>query len=68
MCAISKEWVLNYDTNNHANISTICKYLRNNVSRNILQYHEITGIDTTLFSYTIGKLTHSKKSLKNQLV
>ena len=48
-CAISKEWVLNYDTNSYANIGTVCKYLGNAVSRNILQYYAITGCDTASF-------------------
>ena len=34
-CEISKEWVLKYDTNNYANIGTVCTYLENTVSRNI---------------------------------
>ena len=42
-CEISKEWVLKYDTNSYANIGTVCKYLGSTVSRNILQYHAITG-------------------------
>ena len=67
-CAISKEWVLKYDTNSYANIGTSCKYLGNTVSRNILQYHAITGCDTTSFFYRIGKLAHSKRSLENQAV
>ena len=36
-CGISKEWVLKYETNSYANTGPICKYLRNIVSRNILQ-------------------------------
>ena len=57
-------WVLKYDTNSYANRSTICKYLGNTVSRNILQYHAITGC----FSTESEKLAPSKKSLKNQAV
>ena len=36
-CTITKEWVLKYDKNSYANIGATCKYLGNNVSRNILQ-------------------------------
>ena len=63
-CAISKEWVLKYDTNSYANIGTVCKYLGNTVSRNILQYHAITGCDTTSFFYRIGKISPFKEVLK----
>ena len=63
-CAISKEWVLKYDTNSYANIGTECKYLGNTVSRNILQYHVITGCDTTSFFYRIGKISPFKEVLK----
>ena len=61
MCAMSKEWVLKYDTNNYANIGLICKYLGNTVGRNILQYHAITGCDTTWFFYRIGKISSFKE-------
>ena len=67
-CAISKEWVLKYDTSSFANIGTVCKYLGNTVSRNILQYHAITGCDTNSFFTELGKLAHSKRTLKNQAV
>ena len=63
-CGISKEWVLKYDTNSYANISTICKYLGNTVSRNILQYHAITGCETNSFFYRIGKISPFKEVLK----
>ena len=61
MCAISKEWVLRYDTNNYANTGVICKYLRNTIGRNILQYHAITGCDATWFLYRIGKISPFKE-------
>ena len=61
MCAMSKEWVLKYDTNNYANIGLICKYLGNTVGRNILRYHAITGCDTTWFFYRIGKISSFKE-------
>ena len=61
---ISKERVLKYDTNSYANIGTACKYLGNTVSGNILQYHAITGCDTTRFFTELKKLAHSKRSLK----
>ena len=64
MCVISKERVLKYDTNSYANIGTVCKYLGNTVSRNILQYHAITGCDTTSFFYRIEKISPFKEILK----
>ena len=63
-CVISKERVLKYDTNSYANIGTVCKYLGNTVSRNILQYHAITGCDTTSFFYRIEKISPFKEVLK----
>ena len=63
-CEISKEWVLKYERNSYANIGTICTYLGNTVSRNILQYHAITGCDTTSFFYKIGKINSFKEVLK----
>ena len=65
-CEISKEWVLKYDTNSYANIGTVCKYLGSTVSRNILQYHAITGWDffSASFFYIIGKTSPFKEVLK----
>ena len=63
-CEISKEWVLKCDTNSYANIGTVCKYLGSTVSRNILEYHAITGWDTTSFFYIIGKTSPFKEVLK----
>ena len=62
---ISKERVLKYDTNSYANVGTACKYLGNTVSGDILQYHAITGCDTTSFFYRIGKISPFKEVLKN---
>ena len=65
-CATLKEWVLKYDTNSYANIGTLCKYLWNTVSRNILQCHPITGYDTTSFFYRIGKISSVKIGRKQR--
>ena len=65
---ISKEWMLKHDTDSYANIGTVCKCLGNTVSRNILQYHAITGCDTTSLFTELQKLAHSKRSLKNEAV
>ena len=56
MCAISNVWVLKYDTNSYFDIGTICKYLGNTVSRNILHDHTITGCDITSIFYRISKI------------
>ena len=63
-CVISKERVLKCDTNSYAIIGTVCKYLGNTVSRNILQYRAITGCDTTSFFYRIQKISPFKEVLK----
>ena len=64
-CAICKEWVLKYDTNSYANIGTVCKYLGNAVSRNILQYYAIIGCDTASFFFTeLEKLAQVKEVLR----
>ena len=34
-CAISKECVVKYGKNGYTNIGTMCKYLRNTITRNI---------------------------------
>ena len=63
-CEISKEWVLNYDNNSYANIGTVCTYLGNTISRNISQYHVITGCDTASFFYRNGKINPIKEVRK----
>ena len=44
------------EKNSYANTGTICKYLGNNVSRNILQYYAIIDCDATLFFDIIGRI------------
>ena len=65
---ISKECALKCNKNSYANIGTICKYLENTLSRNILHYYAIIGCDATLFFYMNGKINPLKEVLKNQVV
>lgn len=44
-----KKYVLKYDKKSYANIVTICTYLENAASRNVLQYYEIIGCNATFF-------------------
>ena len=56
-CGVSKELVLIYDTNSYANIGTICKYLRNTVSRNYVTVTcDYSLRYNVVFFYRIGKI------------
>ena len=54
--------------NSFANTVIIWTYLRNTVSRYVLQYYAIIGFDKTSFFYINGNINPSKEGLKNQAV
>ena len=54
--------------NSFANTVIIWTYLRNTVSRYVLQYYAIIGCDKTSFFYINGNINPSKEGLKNQAV
>ena len=56
--------MLKYDKISCANINTICKYLRNTVSRSTQQYYAIKGFDATSVFYITGKINPFKEIFK----
>ena len=58
------EWQFNYEENMFANVSQICKNLGDSVCRYIMQYHAISGCDTTSYFFGIGKILPFKRAVE----
>ena len=59
----SFQWQMKYETNKYANIRDICKTL-GNVASSLVNFHIISGCDTTSYFFRQGKKIHSKNRLK----
>lgn len=60
--------MLKYEIDSYGNVGTIGKYLGKSVSKNVLQFHVITGYDATSFFQIAGKMNPLKVVFKNQTV
>ena len=63
---IKCNWFIKYDAEKYANICKICDYLGKDVCESLLDFHEITGSDTTSCFFPAGKVKTFKKILSNQ--
>lgn len=61
----SKHWFMKYETEKYADIEWVVEYLGNDVSKHLLQLHDITGCDTTSYFYRVGKISMLKKVLND---
>ena len=51
----------------YADTEKVVEYLGNYVAKHLLQFHAITGCDTTSYFYRVGKISVFKKVLNNML-
>jgi len=57
--------LLIYDNEKFVNIGNVFTYLGIHMTENILKFHSLTGCDTTLYFFRVGKIKVWKKLLKS---
>ena len=61
----TENWYMKYEHQRYVNIKKIISYLGGNVACCLMQFHSITGCDTTSYFYNVGKITVMRKIFKD---